>query len=245
MKRIFLLSAVVLFVTSVRSQNVQESRVNFAETSVPGYTLTLDRNADFVKAALKDRMERIGGLKSKSTKGFVSYQEQYFGEISTSPINIYTAVEEVGKKNNKQTIVTFFVLTPELKPIETEEISANIRQFLVNFNQYLTKFEAFQKMNVELDNLKKAQKEQASLVSDKTGLEKEIASKNSKIESKKKEIESYQEKIRKNEEEISNLSTEIKTSEKKKNELEVEISKANNKINLIQGEVDKYKMLSE
>ena len=245
MKRIFTFAVAIMLFTCVKAQNVQESRVNFLESSVPGYTLTLDRNADFVKAALKDRMERIGGLKSKSFKGFVSYPEQYFGEIATSPINIYTLVEEVGKKNNKQTVVTLFVLTPELKTIENEETSAKTRQFLTDFTQYLTKFEAFQKMNEAAERLKKAQKEQSTLITSKDNTEKEITAKNSKIESKNKEITSYKEKIQKCEEEISKLSAEIKTAEKQKADLENDITKANAKVEAIQAEVDNYKRLSE
>lgn len=245
LKKLLTLSFAIMLCVCVKAQDIQESRINFSGSSVPAYTLTLDRSADFVKAALKDRMERIGGLKSKSTKGFIYYPEQYFGEISTSPINIYTSTEEVGKKNSKQTLVTIFVLTPELKTIENPEISANLRNFLVNLNQYMSKFEAYQKMNTEIENLKAAQKEQANLLSSKTSTEKDISSKTSKIESKKKENVSYQEKIKNNEEEIKNLTTEISQAEKKKSELEAEISKANSKIELIQSEIDKYKAISE
>ena len=128
---------------------------------------------------------------------------------------------------------------------DREVMQGNLRAFLQNLVQYVNRFEAKNNMEAEQDNLKKAQKKQASAVGAVEKLDKNIAKNKEKIAGKRKDIEKYKEKIKECEEDIKKLEADIAKDQDKKSDAQKTVEQANENVKSAEGEVEKYRQQAE
>ncbi len=240
MKKLLLLPALLLALGTTMAQKVESTNVQVATMIVPGFTVTLEKNYNLVTNAMGQRLDDAN-LKTKKIEGFIATLDQLFAEISSEPINFYVKYEKNGKS---KTQVTVCVIPTDLTA-NRDKIQSNLRSFLEGFIQYVTKYEARLNMEVEQDNLKKAQKKQASAIGAVEKIDKNIQKDQDKIADKKKEIEKYQAKIAELQEDIKKLEENIDKSQEKRNDAQKVADKANDKVKDVEGDVEKFRSLSE
>lgn len=236
MKKVFALVAAVMLCVAVNAQVVQETTATVGEMKVLACTMSFTQNAKMVQNAVNQRL-KDSKLKTKNSEGYLAVQDQVVPEISTSPVNVYTKVEEQGKKKNRITVLTVCATSAD-QTLDPAVIRNNVRTWMEGFPAYLAKFEAGQSMEAEQANLKKAEKAAASAASELSSLEKDIASDQKKIADKQNEIKKLNEEIKK-------LEANIQKNTAKKAEAEHKVSDANQNVKAVQKEVDRYRQLSE
>ena len=240
MKKIVLLPALLLAFVVANGQTAVSKSVQVGTVTVPGFELTIQKDAKLVQNAMDNRLKEAD-LKTKKSEGFVAALDQLFAEIATVPINLYTLVEKDGKDKS---VVTVCVIPTDLT-VDREVMQGNLRSFLEGFAQYVTRFEAKKNMESEQSNLKKATKVAASAVAAVEKIDKSIQKDKEKIAEKKQEIEKYNQKIKECQEDIRKLEANIAKSQEKKAGAQKDVEKANSDVQSVQGEVEKYRAISE
>ena len=243
MKKTVLIALAVLMSMGLRAQSVTETVANVANLSVPAYSLTLDKDVKLVQNAMNQRLKDVN-LKTKNTEGYVAAIQQMVESLSPATINLYTKVEEQGKKKERVTVVTVCAVSNDLTA-DQNILKNNVRSWLEDFKTYLNKYEARMQMEEEMENLKKAEKIQKSALSDLNSLEKNIESDKDKIESKKAEIEKLKKKIADCQEDIKKLQSNIEKNTSKKADAQKKVDEANRGVSAAQGEVEKYRRMAE
>ena len=190
------------------AQTAQSVNIDFNKTQVPGARIIIaGYEADFVQNALTYRLEKVGGLKGSSSKGFRLYAAQnfpYFGK--TTKYDVYTLIEK-GSKNS--TVVTLSILVSTgnenfVSPTDDPELTQKILDFLTDFrDNYLKEYEKI----VRIDKLTALS----------NTLEKEISTLTRDGEKLRKDIEVLQYKLKENE---KNLAGKESDYAKTKSELE-------------------------
>ena len=239
MKKVFAIAVAALMSLSLAAQNVQEGAAAVGSLTVPAFTLSVQKDAKMVQNAMAQRLKEAK-LKTKNTDGYVAALEQVIEGVSATPISLYTKVEEQGKKKDRVTVVTVCAISSDLT-IDQNVLKANVRSWLEGFVPYISRFEAMQQMEAEMENLKKAEKAQKAAANEVAKLEKEIAGDQKKIADKQKDIEDYKAKIKKSEQDINDLEKSIEKSNKKKAEADKALEEANKAVKEAQAEVDKYR----
>lgn len=243
MKKGLFFVAAALMALCVNAQGVQETTVNIGILTAPAYTVNLDKDAKVVQDAMNQRLKDMK-LKTKKAEGYIAALEQVCPEISTSPINLYTKVEEQGKKKDKVTVVTVCAISNDLT-IDQAALRASVRQFAESMVQYMNRYDAQKKMEAEQDNLKKAEKAAASAASVVTGLDKDIASAQKKIEDKKAEIEKLKGKIGDLQADIKSLESEIEKNTGKKADAEKKSAEAQQNVKAAEQEVERWRQQAQ
>lgn len=243
MKKVFAIVAAALISLSLAAQNVQEGSTMVGSLTVPAFTISIQKDAKMVQNAMNQRL-KDAKLKTKNTEGYLAALEQVIEGISATPISLYTKVEEQGKKKDRITVVTVCAISSDLT-IDQNVLKANVRSWLEGFIPYIDRFEALQQLEIQQENLKKAEKIQKNAASDVASLEKDIANDQKKITDKKKDIEDYKAKIKKCEQDIKDLESSIDKNTKKKAEAEKRLQEADKGVQEAQAEVDKYRSMSE
>ena len=239
-KRILSFTLIAMLFAGAMAQNIETVNIQVGDVTAPAFRLSIEKDVNLTQDAMNKRL-KDAKLKTKKTDGYIAALDQLFSEISTSPINLYTKVEKDGRNASK---VTVCVIPSDLT-VDREAMQGNVRNFLADFQRYVSRFEANNNMLAEQDNLKKAQKAQAAAVSVVNKLDKSIKSDQDKIADKKKDIEKYNQKIKECQEEIKSLEANIVKSQEKKVGAQKEVETANENVKKVQGEVEKYRSLSE
>ena len=234
LKKTIVAALVVLFGINAMAQTVQEATVQVGTLTVPAYTLSVEKDVKLVQNALNQRF-KDAKLKTKSSEGYQAVIDQLVPEISTVPVNLYTKVEEQGKKKNRVTVVT----------IDQNTLRANVRSYLEGFTSYLARYEANQNMQAEQKNLRQAEKAAAAAADAVSDLEKDIASDHKKIADKQNEIKKLQEKIKDLEKDIADLEKRIEKNSGKKVDAERKVEEAKEGVSAKQGEVERYRQMAE
>lgn len=242
-KKTIALALAVLFGANIMAQSIQETTLSVNGLTVPGYTMTVDKDIKMVQNAVEQRF-KDAKLKTKNTEGYIAVLEQVIPEIASAPVNFYAKVVEVGKKKDKHIEVQMCAVCTDLT-IDQSMVRGNVRNYLAAFSNYMGKYEAGLNMQAEQKNLKKAEKAAAAAASELSGLEKDIASDQKKIEDKKAEIVKLKEKIKDCEEDIKKLEQNIQKNTSKKADAENKVNDANQNVNAVQGEVERYRQMSE
>lgn len=240
LKRILSLVVAAMLFAGAMAQNIETTNVQVGDVTAPAFRLSIDKGVDLVQDAMNKRL-KDAKLKTKKTDGYIAALDQLFSEISTSPINLYTKVEKDGRNASK---VTVCVIPSDLT-VDREAMQGNVRNFLADFQRYVSRFEANNNMLAEQDNLKKAQKAQAAAVSVVNKLDKSIKSDQDKIADKKKEIEKLTQKIKDCQEDIKNLEANIVKSQEQKTSAQKDVEKANDNVRNVEAQVEKYRSLAE
>ncbi len=242
-KKGLLVLAAALVALSVSAQNVQETTVNIGILTAPAYTVSLDKDVKVVQDAVNQRLKDMK-LKTKKSEGYIAALDQVCPEITTTPVSLYTKVEEQGKKKDKVTVVTVCAISSDLT-IDQTALRNSVRQFVESMVPYMNRYDAMQKMEAEQENLKKAEKAAASAASVVTGLEKDIASAQKKIEDKKSEIEKLKGKISDLQNDIKSLESEIEKNKGKKSDAQQKSSEAQQNVKAAEQEVERWRQLAQ
>lgn len=240
MKKLLVLPALLLAFATAMGQDVKSKSVQVGTITAPGFTVTIQKNIDLVEDAMEQRLDEAN-LKTKKVEGFVAALDQLFAEIDSDPINFYMKLEKDGRQ---KTEVIVCVIPTDLTA-DRKKMQENLRNFLQDFVQYVTKFEARNNMEAEQDNLKKAQKKHATAIGAVEKLDKNIQKDQDKIAEKKKEIEKYKAKIAELQEDIKKLEASVAKSQDKKVDAQKNVEDAHSNVKSVQGEVEKYRSLSE
>lgn len=243
MKKIFAIVGFLMSVVLVSAQTVRDTVAKVGVVSTQAYTVSVDRDVELVEGAVKKRL-KDAGLKVKTTEGYVASLEQVFSDLSSEVVNLYFKVEEKGRRNNKVSVITAFAIYANLNT-DPVALNENVKVLLVDFLNYIDKYEAYTIMVAKQELLKKAEKVWSQAVSTKTSIEKSIASDKQKIESKQKDIESLRQKIAECEKSIGEYRANIDDNNKKLSEANRHVSEAEAEARNIEAEVEKYRQLSQ
>lgn len=239
MKKVLSLSLAVLMTLGLAAQ-VQETTAAIGELTVPACTVSIQKDAKTVKAAMEQYL-KDARLKTGNQQGYTVAVGQPVASIAgEQPISLYTKVD----KQKKNAIVTVAVIGTDLT-VDQTELRDNAKRWLNDFVQYIARYEASQQMAAEQKNLDKAQKAAEKAAKQAAAIDKAIAKDNAKIADKRKEIAKYQEKIKACEQDIKKLQSDIEKQQKKKGEADAKVNAANQNVNAAQGEVDRYRQMAE
>lgn len=239
MKHTVTITLALLAALFVKAQDITEIPLTINDMPVPAACkLSLEKDESLVKDALK---QRLSDLKTKKDNGYTVAYDQTVRELASSPITIYTKVEEQGRRKNRTTEVTLAATSTDANVIAS--LQANIKSWLADFVKYVDRYEAQQQLAKEEEILKKKEKIHKSAVSDVAAIEKTINSKSEKIESKKKDIEKYNSKIADAENDIKELQSDIEKQGKKLEESKKALEEAQKDLDEAKSTVEKYRKL--
>ena len=242
-KKLLAFAVATVLCAGVMAQTVEEGTAKIGELTVPSYTVTLEKGAKLVQSAMNQRL-KDAKLKTKNVDGYVACLQQVFAEVAATPINLYTKVEDQGRKGNKTTVVTVCALSQDLT-IDQVAMNNNLRLFVSAFPQYVDRYEALTQLSAAQDDLKKAQKAQKSAASDLASVEKNIGKAQQKAADKQKEIEKLTAKIASLEKEVNSLQADAEKYAGKKAAAEEKLQKADEAVKTAQEAVDRYSLMAQ
>lgn len=228
---------------AVNAQSIIETVATVGSLTVPACSVSLEKDSKIVQSAMNQYLKDLK-LKTSKEEGYVVALNAFVENISTSPINLYTKVEEQGKKKNRVTVVTASAISTDLT-IDQQTLRGNVRNWLASFVDYIGRYEAQQQMLAQQDNLKRAEKAADKAAAGVAAIDKSIAKDQKKIADKQKEIKKLQDKIKDLEKEIAALEKNIQKTGGKREEAERKANDAARDVNAAQDEVDRYRQLSE
>ena len=237
MKKTLLLALAVVAGLAARAQAVIESVTTVGNLTVPACTVTFEKDAKLVQDAMNQYL-KDQKLKTTKEDGYAVAVNAFVEQISASSVNLYTRVEEQGKKKNRVAVVTAAAISTDLT-IDQQTLRGNVRNWLAAFVQYLPRYEAMLQVAAGQADLKKAEKAAASAAAD-------VQAKDQKeIESKKKEIAKYEAKIKALQKEIRDIEAKIEKSGKKREDAAKKADAANQGVQQAEGEVERYRQMAE
>lgn len=101
MKRLLTTLICLLFLAPAitRAQNAREVSLKFMGNQQTAIVADFEMPPDVVESALKERLDKADLGKSRSEKGFRSYQGTTWKEISPDQVDVYTRVDGKGEKS--------------------------------------------------------------------------------------------------------------------------------------------------
>lgn len=174
-----------------------------------GYSISVP-NADvaMVTLALKNKMETQYALKASRFKGYTAYNNQPFQPFGASNYDIFTNVEETGKRGSKTTFIKMIVCSGNMNYITDQsdaETAGKIKDFLTEFVPYVQEFAMKQQENAMKARLAKLNSEKAGLQKDKTKLSKQIEKLNGNLGKVNKELEENDAAIRETQDKLQKM----------------------------------------
>ena len=243
MKKLFLVAALLMTTVALKAQSIIETVATVGDLTVPAVTVSLDKEVKTVQGAMTQYLKELK-LKTSKEDGYTVARNAFVEVISSSPINLFTKVEEQGKKKNRATVVTVCALSTDLT-VDQNTLKANTSRWLNGFISYIDRYEAQQQMAVEQGNLKKAESVAAKAAASAAAIDKSIASDQQKIEDKKAKIAKLQKEIKDLEKEISVLEQNIERSGSKLEDANRKAEEAQQKVQGTQGEVERYRQMAQ
>ena len=240
-KKCILLVATILLGMSLKAQNVEETTIAVGDLTVPAYRIAIDKEAKVVQNAMNQRLKEAK-LKTKNTDGYVACIKQVFAEVATTPISLYTKVEEQGRKGERSTVLTVSALSTDLT-IDQVAMNNNVRMFVAAFPQYVDRYEAQTQLAAEQQKLKQAQKAQSAAAAAMAAVEKSMSSDQKAISKKTKEIEKLNKKLASLQKEVASLEAGLEKYSDKKASAEQKLNEANEAVSAAQAAVDRFEQL--
>lgn len=202
MKKVFASLAIAFAITgAAQAQNAHEAAVKFNKTTENAVIADYDKPADMVEAALKDRLEKDGLGKMKSSKGFMGYAGTLWNTVSTDKLDLYFKVE--GKKDKSTVTVliskgydNFITSASDARTID------NVKAFLNDFMTYANSYQLGLNIKAQEENIKKVEKtfnnsvdNNKDLLAQKEKLERKIAESNNDQILKQKSLDEEKQKL--------------------------------------------------
>jgi hypothetical protein len=191
MKKVIFFILLGFISTALFAQTARNTMVSFNKEKVPGINIAVT-NCDLatVQEALKERLERIGGLKGVNASGFRLYTDQIFPDFGSVKYDIYLKADANKKTND--VVITLMVSSGNSNFVSQEsnpELNQKMIDLLTQFaNRYLVEFSANKKFNAQSAELGKLEKEYTKLVSERDKLSKSLEAKESAVNSKAQQI---------------------------------------------------------
>ncbi|MCR5423892.1 MAG: hypothetical protein K6E93_03905 [Bacteroidales bacterium] len=251
-KRFSTLLLVVAMAVTAFAQQAQETVVTIGDVTTMAYKVTVKQDAGLVQDAMKSLFKEAN-LKTKNVDGYLAALDQICSDISESPINLYTKVDEEGKKKNKVTVITVCAYSNDLTNDQVR-LQSNTCRYAESLVDYVNRYSNMQDLGDRQADLKKAQKELSSATAKLESINKDIQStqekvsqKEKKIENlkaeKQKKIEAYDKQINDNQKDIESLNSSIEKINKKKADAEQKVQEAQSKVNAAQGQVERAQQM--
>jgi hypothetical protein len=183
------------------AQNAHESSVKFNKTNENAVVADFNKPAEVVEAALKDRLEKEGLGKMKSTKGFMSYAGTLWNSVSSDKLDVYFKVDGKKDKSTVSVLVSkgydnFITSGSDAKTID------NVKAFLNGFVTYTNSYQLGLDIKAQEEAIKKAEKAYSNsvdnnkdLLAQKEKLEKRIAESNNEQILKQKALDEEKKKL--------------------------------------------------
>ncbi|MDO4191287.1 MAG: hypothetical protein Q4D14_06355 [Bacteroidales bacterium] len=228
MKKIITLAAALCLVvlTAMAQGSVKETTAELNKQNVRAFELTfVDKNADLVTSAVKERLEKNEGLKPGKVKGFTAYVSQSIPAVSSTIISVYTNVEELGKKSSGSKLTVVFC-SDNGTPITVQthpDLYEAAMKYMDGFVDFVHNYDIQQQIATLTTEIAKMQKDTESLSSDKAKIEKNV---NSLVES----IASMEEKLNKAKTDLLNQQNALTNKEDNLKKKQSELSDANDKM---------------
>lgn len=199
--RSFLLVAAVACSGTVLAQNAREASIKFHKTNQNAVVADYEQPAEVVEAALKDRLEKEGLGKMKSSKGFMAYTGVLWQAVSTDKLDVYFKVD--GKKDKSSiTVLVSKGYDNFVSSGSDGQIVSNVKSFLNSFMDHANAYRLALDIKTQEEVIRKAEKALSSatdnnkdLLAQKEKLEKRIAESNNDQLLKQKALEEEQRKL--------------------------------------------------
>jgi hypothetical protein len=177
MKRILLLLTVLFVFKTTTHAQAYEGRLDYQKTSQPAAIIELPYKQDVVEDGLKDYMSKRG-YKSSSSKGFDVFRSAKFDINDADQNDLYFKIDRKSRQEKDITIITLLPAKPNQDLIArigdstTEPKVAAAKIFLDSLAPHIYSHNANVQVGLQLDILKKAQKNLTGLQDDQASLEK-------------------------------------------------------------------------
>lgn len=193
MKKIIVFILLGMFYTFSYAQTAQNTMVEFNKATVPAVNISIaNYDVETVRDALKARLERMGGLKGSSSKGFTLYADQVFVNFDPAKkFDIYTKIDAGSKKDNHVLITLMVSLGNEnfISVTENPELNQKMLDFLTDFvANSLKDFDVVKKTTDLTAALDKMEKEHKTLVSERDKLKTDLENKEKAVAAKAEDI---------------------------------------------------------
>lgn len=155
-----------------QAQNAYETQVKYNKNNQNAVVAEYELPKDVVEAALKERFEKAGLGKAKSSKGYLTYPGKLWNEVTTAKVDVFAKVEEKKGKSTVQILVStgndnFITSGSDANAIQ------NVKTFMNSFLKDVTAYQLKLDIEKQEELLKKAEKEFNNSVSSGKDLSKE------------------------------------------------------------------------
>lgn len=204
MKQIFAsvaLAIAAMTSVTVNAQNAHEATVKFEKIDENAVAADYDNSAEIVKAALKQRLDKDGLGKMKSSKGFMTYKGTLWSVVSADKLDVYFKVQGKKGKSTVYALVSkgynnFLTSGTDRQAIENVKTFLNSLQSSVQAYQDELNLKAEEEAMAKAEKArKKAEEKQKDLLAEKEKLQKKIEKNNKEQESKQKALDEEQRKL--------------------------------------------------
>lgn len=192
MKKLFIYSLLGLSILAanvkVQAQSAYETKISYMKNDVSGfaadYNISKSELSDVAEAYFKEQLKE----KRKKNKDFYMYQGINFLDIfGQEKGDLYYKVEG-NKKSSKLILLVSKGYDNFVNGSSDAQIANNTKNFLNNFQKEIDKYLKSKLIEEQKELIKKAEKENKSLLEDQSRIEKKIKDLERELESKKKEI---------------------------------------------------------
>lgn len=192
MKKLFIYSLLGLSILAanvkVQAQSAYETKVSYMKNDVSGYAadynISKSELSDVAEAYFKEQLK----TKSKKNKDFYMFQGINFQDIfGQEKGDLYYKVDG-NKKSSKLILLVSKGYDNFVNGSSDAQVANNAKNFLNNFQKEIDKYLKSKLIEEQKELIKKAEKENKSLLEDQSRIEKKIKDMEQDLESKKKEI---------------------------------------------------------
>jgi hypothetical protein len=204
MKKVLKTLVLSLAVTSSSvafAQNARETSTKFGKDVHNAVVADYDVPVKLITDALKDRLEKEGLGKMKSTNGFMAYMGTLWNSVSGDKLDVYFKVE--GKKDKSTITVMVSKGYDNFVTSTSDSITiANIKTFLNNFMDHANAFQLNLDIKAQEDvviktekDLNSIKKDGTNLIEQKEKLEKKIVENDNKQTLKQRDLDEAQKQL--------------------------------------------------
>lgn len=202
MKKIITLLLFASGISSMASAQVREDKINVLDAERLGLRIEMNYDVKIVSSALSDKL-KDAGIKTKSSKGFVTASGVKLIDISPELMDYYFKVESVDKKRSILYLVISKGYSNFIDPVANPSVWDNAKMFMENMVSYAARYQLQADAKTMEKTVSSAQKNYDKSVKDYKKQEDALAKSRKSMEdaqgeltNKKGELETLQQKIK-------------------------------------------------
>lgn len=171
------------------AQSARETSVKFNKNNENAVVAEYDSKADMVKEVLKERLDKEGLGKMKSSSGYMRYSGVTWNTVSSDKMDVYFKVESRKGKSMISVLLSkgydnFVTSTSDGRAID------NVKAFLNSFDDEIVAYQKALDVKAQEEAVKKAEKKQQKIAEQQAKLEKENAAKQKALEEERRKLNS-------------------------------------------------------